>query len=112
MTDAMTDAMTHDIAADMIDRTVIVRTGTAGVWCGTLAAKSRDEVVLSGARRMWRWKAARSLSLSGVAVHGVNREGSIIPPAVDRVWLLAIEIIPVAGAAAASIMEAPDAEAQ
>lgn len=108
----MTDAMTHDIAADMIGRTVIVRTETAGVWCGTLVAKSRDEVILSGARRMWRWQAARSLSLSGVAVHGITHEGSIIPPAVDHVWLLAIEIIPVAGTAAVSIMEAPDAEAR
>ena len=103
--------MTTEIAADMIGQTVIVRTYSAGVWCGTLAAKSGDEVILSVARRMWRWRASQGISLSGVAAHGLSRDGSRIEIAVDRVWLQAIEIIPVFGDVAASIMEAPDAQA-
>lgn len=94
-----------------IGEVVIIRTYSAGVWCGTLAKKAGKEVILEGARRMWRWHAASSISLSAVAVSGINRDKSKIAPAVPSVWLEAIEIIPVSQQAKKSIMEAEDVAA-
>jgi hypothetical protein len=95
-----------------IGKNVIIRTYSAGVWCGTLAQKSANEVVLTGARRMWRWWAKESISLSGVANYGINQDKSQIAPKVDGVWLEAIEIIQTTEIAEKSIMEAKDAKAQ
>lgn len=85
---------------------VIVRTLSAGVWCGYLSKKSKDEVVLVRARRMWGWHCKESISLSGVVAYGINRDKSKIAPPVPTVWLEAIEIMPITGDAAKSIMEA------
>ena len=68
--------------------------------------KSGDEVILTKARRMWRWWAKKSISLSGVALYGINQEKSRIAGAIDSVWLQAIEIIPMSGKAAESIRTA------
>jgi hypothetical protein len=95
-----------------IGKNVIIRTYSAGVWCGTLAQKSGNEVVLTGARRMWRWWAKESISLSGVANYGIIEDKSQIAPKVDGVWLEAIEIIPTTEIAKKSIMGAKDAKSQ
>lgn len=95
-----------------IGHTVIIRTYSAGVWCGILLQKAGNEVILKDGRRMWQWWCKKSISLSGVVKYGINQEKSRIAPAIDRVWLEAIEIMPIAGEAATSIMEAPDAEAR
>lgn len=95
-----------------IGRTVIIRTYSAGVWAGKLERKAGAEVVLTNARRMWEWWAAESISLSGVVKHGINRKKSKIAPAIESVWLEAIEILPLKEDVAKSIMEAPDAEAR
>lgn len=104
-------AQKETLAYEYIGKQVIIRTYSAGVWFGVLSQKSGNEVILKDARRMWRWFAAKSISLSGVAVHGIERDKSKIAPAVDAVWLEAIEIIPVSGAAAESISGAADVEA-
>ena len=93
-----------------IGQEVIIRTYSAGVWFGRLKQKSGDEVILTEARRMWRWWAKESISLSGVALHGINQMGSRIAGAVDSVWLQAIEIIPVSGETAESIRKAEEAQ--
>jgi len=95
-----------------IGKNVIIRTYSAGVWCGTLSQKSGNEVILTNARRLWRWWAAESISLSGVANFGIIEDKSKIAPKVDGVWLEAIEIIPTTDKAEKSIMEAKDAKAQ
>jgi len=95
-----------------IGKNVIIRTYSAGVWCGTLSQKAGNEVILTNARRLWRWWAAESISLSGVANFGVIEDKSKIAPKVDGVWLEAIEIIPTTDKAEKSIMEAKDAKAQ
>ena len=87
---------------------VIIRTYAAGVWFGRLKEKSGDEVILTEARRMWRWWAKESISLSGVALYGIKQEKSRIPGAIDSVWMQAIEIIPVSGKAAESIRTAEE----
>ena len=91
-----------------IGQEVLIRTYAAGVWFGRLKEKSGKEVILTEARRMWRWWAKESISLSGVALHGINQEKSRIAGAVESVWLEAIEIIPISGKAAESIRTAQE----
>ena len=93
-----------------IGQEVIIRTYSAGVWLGRLKEKAGDEVILTEARRMWRWWAKKSISLSGVALYGIKHEDSRIAGAVDSVWLQAIEIIPISGTAAALIRTAQETE--
>ena len=95
-----------------IGKSVIIRTYSAGVWFGTLSQKSGNEVVLTNARRLWRWWAKESISLSGVANFGIIEEKSKIAPAVEGVWLEAIEIIPTTEIAKKSISGAKDAQAE
>ena len=93
-----------------IGQEVIIRTYSAGVWFGRLKEKAGNEVILTEARRMWRWWAKESISLSGVALHGIKQEKSRIAGAVESVWLEAIEIIPISGKAAESIRTAQETE--
>ena len=93
-----------------IGQEVIIRTYSAGVWFGRLKQKSGNEVILTEARRMWRWWAKESISLSGVALYGIKQEKSRIPGAVESVWLEAIEIIPISGKAAESIRTAQETQ--
>ena len=93
-----------------IGQEVIIRTYSAGVWFGRLKEKSGNEVILTEARRMWRWWAKESISLSGVALHGIQQENSRIAGAVESVWLQSIEIIPISGKAAESIRTAQETE--
>ena len=93
-----------------IGQEVIIRTYSAGVWFGRLKEKSGNEVILTEARRMWRWWAKKSISLSGVALYGIKQEDSRIAGAIDSVWLQAIEIIPISGTAAESIRTAQETE--
>lgn len=95
-----------------IGEKVIIRTFSAGVWFGELTKKSGNEVILKNARRMWSWYAAESISLSGVANYGIQDSKSKIAPAVDTVWLEAIEIIPTSTKATKSIEGAKDAKAE
>lgn len=104
------DLLNHGLDDFAIGKFAIVRTNTAGVWCGRVMEKLRNEVVLAEARRMWRWWARESISLSAVAVYGIRQDNSLIAPPVELVWLEAIEIIPVEGEALASIMTSPIAE--
>ena len=93
-----------------IGKEVIIRTYSAGVWFGVLKQKAGNEVILTKARRMWKWWAKESISLSGVARHGIKQEDSKICGELDSVWLEAIEIIPVTGNAAESIRTAPEVD--
>jgi len=96
----------------MIGEKVIIRTYSAGVWFGTLTEKEGSEVIIADARRMWRWQAKESISLSGLAIHGLDQERSQIVQAVKSVWLEAIEMITCSEIAKESIEGAPNAEAK
>lgn len=91
-----------------IGKEVIIRTYSAGVWFGVLKQKAGNEVILTKARRMYKWWAKESISLSGVARHGIKQDESKICGDLDSVWLEAIEIIPVTSNAAESIRTAPE----
>ena len=95
----------------MIGQKCIVRTYSAGVWFGEIEQKERNEVIIKNARRLWYWKAKKSISLSAVAQFGID-ETSKVAPEVSQVWLEAIELIPAASVSVKSIEEAPDAKAQ
>ena len=96
----------------MLGKKCVVRTYSAGVWFGEVAEKSGNEVILKNARRMWYWHAAESISLSAVALHGINQDKSKIVAAVPTVWLEAIELIPASDKAVASIEGAPNVKAE
>ncbi len=96
----------------MIGEKVIIRTFSAGVWFGVLEQKDGNEVILTNARRMWRWWAAESISLSAVSIHGIKQEKSKIVEPVSEVWLEAIEIIPCTAKATESIESAPYVKAE
>ena len=96
----------------MIGMDVIIRTFAAGVWFGTLVEKNKNEVILHNARRMWRWKCKKGISLSETALYGIDDKESRICAAVPQVWIEAIEIIPVSEESAKDLREAPDAKAR
>ena len=95
-----------------IGESVIIRTYSAGVWFGTLSQKEGNEVILSKARRMWQWHAKKSISLSAVANYGVTESKSRFAPAVENIWLEAIEIIPVTEQAKKNLEDVEDAKAE
>jgi hypothetical protein len=96
--------------SDMVGKKCVIRTQSAGVWFGKVTKKAGREVIVENARRLWYWKAAKSISLSGVAVYGVISEQCRLAPEVGLVWLEAIELIPATEKAIRSIEETPDAE--
>lgn len=81
------------VSATAIGSTVIVRTIYAGVFFGTLAAREGDEVVLDGARRIWRWFGANTCT--DLAKEGLDITKSKIAGPLDghriKGW---IEILP------------------
>lgn len=73
---------------------VIVRTFSAGVHVGTIKEKDGKRVILTNARRIWKWSGA--FTLNAVATSGINRQESRISCSVPEIELTeAIEIIPV-----------------
>jgi hypothetical protein len=79
----------------MIGKFVLVRTYSAGVHVGTFARKEGTEVILFGARRIWRWRGANTLN--ELSQHGTeDTEFTRISEPVPEITLTeAIEIIPV-----------------
>ncbi len=89
------------------ERYVIVRASSAGVFAGVLESRNGGEVVLIGARRLWYWSGAASLSQ--LAVDGTSRPAQCkFPVEVPRHEVLGvIEILDVTDAARASIAAVP-----
>ena len=84
---------------------VVVRTYSAGVHFGELAARKGQEVALVNARRLWMWKGA--FTLHEVAHEGI-KEGSKPSVAVSEITLTqAIEVIKVSPAAEKILREFP-----
>lgn len=89
----------------------IVRTYADGVWFGTVHQKAGKEVIIKNARRMWKWHTKKSISLSSVAIHGINESKSKIAEPVALHWVEAIGITPCTGAAIRSLEGAENAKA-
>jgi hypothetical protein len=87
-------------------RYVIVRARDAGVHFGKLERYDGRTVYLTESRRMWRWKAAKGISLSDCAMFGIDGSNSKICVTVPSIVILdACEIIDVDAAAACNIRE-------
>lgn len=95
-----------------VGKKVIIRTYSAGTWFGKIEVKEKDEVILTEARRMYRWWAKKSISLSGVALYGIKHDSSKICAPVPSQWLQAIEIIEMTPEAIESLETAPEVEAE
>jgi hypothetical protein len=96
----------HDESED--DVKVIVRSSDAGVFYGELEGREGSEVTLSGARRIWYWDGAASLS--ELASEGTSKPGNCkFPVATEgtHIVLGVCEIIPVTERAQASIEAVP-----
>ena len=85
----------------------IVRTYSAGCFAGTVKSRKGKEIVLTGARRLWYWAGAASLSQ--LAVDGVSKPKECkFPVEVPEITLTeAIEVIPCTNKAKKSIAEVP-----
>jgi hypothetical protein len=71
---------------------VLIRTYSAGVHFGILEERDGKEIRLSNARRLWSWSGA--LSLSEIAMKGIDIRNSKISVPVDEIILTeAIEVI-------------------
>ena len=94
------------IDAHLIGKAVIVRTYSAGVHFGTLAARNGTEVRLTATRRIWYWNKA--FTLSKIAADGLDASSSKLSVFVPEIILTeAIEVIPVTPAANKNLLEAP-----
>ena len=81
---------------------VLVRTYTAGVHVGVLKSRAGQDVVLTDARRIWRWRGANSLH--ELSLHGCDQQWSRISEPVPVIVLTqAIEIIPCSTEAAQNL---------
>ena len=91
----------------MIGKKCIIRCYASGVHFGTVAAQNGREVTLTNARRLYRWHTGgkdKGVSLSAVAVTGIDASRSTVEPVVAEIMLLdAIEIIPATDAATLTI---------
>lgn len=84
----------------------IIRTESAGVHAGTLVSRTGNEVVLSGARRIWYWYGAASLS--ELSQYGLCHKRSKVPCVVPEMTILGvIEVIPCSDTARESITTCP-----
>jgi len=97
----------NTISEQFINQKCLIRTYSAGVWFGAVTMKEHDEIILENARRLWYWKTKTSISLSSLALYGVDEEESKICEAVPKIWLMPIEIITCSSAAISSIENAP-----
>jgi len=93
-----------------IGKRCIVRTYASGVFLGEVVAQSGRMVELKNSRRLWSWKAADGISLSAVAVNGVDPSNCRFPVAVPAMTVLdALEIIPACEKCLKSIDSCKDA---
>lgn len=88
---------------NQLNKDVIIRTRSAGVFAGKLTAYENQTATLTDARRLWFWSGAASLSQ--LSVDGVKKPGDCkFPVAVPEVTLPeVIEILPLSKKARASI---------
>lgn len=86
---------------------VIVRTYSAGVFAGTMTHRDGKEVTLSGARRLWYWAGAATLSELAEKGTAKPKECQFPMPVSEVVVTEAIEILVATDDARKSIEEVP-----
>lgn len=103
-----TTEKTHHVAPGTY---VIARSRDAGVWCGTLEAVdfATATVTLTGARQMWFWKAAKSITLLSVAELGVSPKACRFSVRAKRCTMLGCCALAEVSAKARKTLEAANA---
>jgi len=92
----------------MAKNVVMVRSSDAGVFYGELVERDGSTVTLRGARRVWKWEGAASLS--ELATKGTAKPYECKFPARtsgEHIILGVCEVIPVTAAALASLDAVP-----
>lgn len=92
---------------DWTGKYVIVRCRDAGVHAGVLKSRSARECVLADSRRLWRWRVKDNagITLSDVAVHGLDKKDTRISAPAEIMLTENCEIIACTPEAQASIAE-------
>lgn len=88
---------------NLIGKRVIIRAYGAGVFYGTLSEVDGDTVELTGARRLWYWDGAASLSQLAAEGTTSPQNCKFTVPVESIVILKVIEIIPATEEAQKSI---------
>jgi len=97
------------LSSPHIGQYVIVRTYSAGVFAGVLKQRLGKKVLLENCRRLWRWQTANNgVSLSEVAVFGINPVNSKICCVEPSKEIEDIEISPCSEVSRKSIEGAKD----
>lgn len=101
---------TKNIYDNLYEKTVIVRTYSAGVFYGTLKQVENDSLILDNCRRIWRWYGANNLS--NVALVGVTdiSQTYISPKTQNHLAKGFIEIIPMSDGAIKNLDSVSDWE--
>lgn len=87
-----------------VGKYVIARCYAAGVHAGTVVAVDGENVTLKDSRRLWSWKAKEGVALSGVAQHGLKKDGGKVDVVNPEIYLTGVcELIPATDAAKDSI---------
>lgn len=96
--------VTASVAHPFIGKYVIARCYTAGVHAGEVVSVDGDSVILKNSRRLWSWKAKDGVALSGVAQHGLKKDGGKVDVVNPEIYLTGVcELIPASAAAKDSI---------
>lgn len=83
---------------------VIARCYSAGVHAGEVVSADGENVILKDSRRLWSWKAADGIALSGVAQHGITEQSCKIDTQNPLIYLTGVcELIPCTRTAQESI---------
>lgn len=94
----------HNIANPLIGQYCIARCYAAGVHAGTVEAVDGENVILKDSRRLWSWRAADGVALSGVAQHGIKKDSSKLDVVNHVLYLTGVcELIPATEKAKESI---------
>lgn len=79
----------------MVGQYVIARCYAAGVHDGEVVSVEGENVILKESRRLWSWKAADGVALSGVAQHGIQKASCKIDTTNPTIYLTGVcELIP------------------
>jgi hypothetical protein len=81
-----------------IGKYVIARCYSAGVHAGTVVSVDGENVILKDSRRLWNWRAADGVALSGLAQNGLAKNsGCKIDTENPEIYLTGVcELIPCA----------------
>ena len=102
--EAPSSAPIGPIGRKVIVRKVIVRSRDAGVLFGEYAGNDGSTVHLTNARQLWKWFAAKGISLLDVATYGVDASKCKFSPSQATVTVFnACALIDVTQEAAESI---------